>query len=160
MFLLLYFSFRVFPVERAFLRLPRVTLIVSSIIASFEDEARWISDAGNAATISNSLFPSVVDSGFAESAFGLVAGEGDGDGGGEGVSLVCDTLGCASLVSVCCCGCSCFRGLTAIGSLVRSSGFLGFGPCRLAWGVEEAAWLVLRSGCFCSSSFGAGCFFS
>lgn len=64
----------------------------------------------------------------------MVAGEGDG--GGVGVSLVCDTLGCASLVSVCCCGCSCFRGdetgLTAVGSLVRSSGFLGFGPCGLA----------------------------
>lgn len=125
------------------------------------DDARWIADAGggNASTVCDAFSVSV-GNGCAGSAFGLVAVEGD-DGGGRGVSLVCDTLDFASLVSVCGC-CRCLRGddevgFGDIGSLVTSCGFL---DCKRAWGIG-AAWLVaLRSGCFGSSSSGAACFFS
>ena len=108
-----------------------VSSIIVSLIVSLEDDARLIADAGNAATVSDALSASVVDDGCAGSAFGLGAVEGD-DGGGRGVSLVCDALGFASLVSICCCCCcSCLRGgmigFTDIGSLVRSCGFLGCG---------------------------------
>lgn len=108
-----------------------VSSIIVSLIVSLEDDARLIADAGNAATVSDAFSASVVDDGCAGSAFGLGAVEGD-DGGGRGVSLVCDALGFASLVSICCCCCcSCLRGgmigFTDIGSLVRSCGFLGCG---------------------------------
>ena len=108
-----------------------VSSIIVSLIVSFEDDARLIADAGKAATVSDALSTSVVDDGCAGSAFGLGAVEGD-DGGGRGVSLVCDALGLASLVSICCCCCcSCLRGgiigFTGTGSLVRSCGFLGCG---------------------------------
>lgn len=108
-----------------------MTLSVSSIIVSFEDEARSIAEAGNAATVCDAFSASVVDGdgdGCAVSASGLVAVEGD-DGGGRGVRLDCDTLVFVSLVSVCCCCCLLGDeiGFGAIGSLVRSCGFLGGG---------------------------------
>lgn len=112
-----------------------VSSIIVSLIVSLEDDARLIADAGiagNAAAVSDAFSASVVDDGCAGSAFGLGAVEGD-DGRGRGVSLVCDALGFASLVSICCCCCccSCLRGgiigFTDIGSLVRSCGFLGCG---------------------------------
>ena len=58
-------------------------VFLSSIIVSFKDDARWISDGGDAATISDSG-----DDGCAESVFGLVAVEGDDCGGEEWVWFV------------------------------------------------------------------------